>query len=59
MNSIEQRHINEEFKDEAENKTMEDYFQAIQSRMVTTSTSISDIKTAFKQSYPDTTDWSF
>ena len=59
MNSIEQRHINEEFKDEAAGKTMEDYFQAIQLRMVTSSASIGDIKTAFKQSYPDTTDWSF
>jgi len=59
MNSIEIEHINQQFENDAEGKTMEDYFIGIQSQVTTTDTSINTLKTHFKEFYSDETDWSF
>ena len=58
MNSIEQEHINNQFQDNAEGKTMQDYFNSI---MVFVSGAVTEdqLKSEFKDQYPDVTDWSF
>ena len=59
MNSIEIAHINQQFGDDTEGKTMEDYFIGIQSHVTGTDISINNLKTNFKEFYSDETDWSF
>ena len=58
MNSIEQEHINNQFGDSAEGKTMQDYFNII---MVYVSGAITEdqLKSEFKKQFSDETDWSF
>ena len=58
MNSIEQEHINNQFGDRSEGKTMQDYFNSI---MVFVSGAITEdeLKSKFKNQYPYVTDWSF
>ena len=58
INSIEQEHINNQFGDNAEGKTMQDYFNSI---MIFVSGAITEdeLKSKFKKQYPDVTDWSF
>ena len=58
MNSIEQEHINNQFSDNAEGKTMQDYFNTI---MIYVSGAITEdeLKSEFKKRYPDESDWSF
>lgn len=59
MNSIEIEYINQQFENDTEGKTMEDYFVDIQYQVTTTDTSINTLKTNFKEFYSDETDWSF
>ena len=59
MNSIEIENINQQFDNDAEGKTMEDYFVNIQSHVTGTDISINNLKTHFKEFYSDETDWSF
>ena len=58
MNRIEQEHINNQFGDSAEGKTMQDYFDTI---MIYVSGAVTEtqLKSEFKKTFPDETDWSF
>ena len=58
MNSTEQKHIKDLFGENKDGKTMEDYFILLggyTSGVVT----IDELKSEFKDRYPDISDWSF
>lgn len=56
MNSIEQEHINSIFVDNSKGKTMEDYFNYINS---ITLVDKDELMVKFKENFPDESNWSF
>tara|TARA_Y100001938_G_C7832765_1_gene302200 strand:+ start:182 stop:352 length:171 start_codon:yes stop_codon:yes gene_type:complete len=56
MNDIEQRHIKDWFGDDS-NKTMEDYFTEMMKLI--DNIALSELKSTFKEHYPDESNWSF